>query len=155
MQQPMQQGGQQVNSYPKSKDEVDRFVASLISLIHDENTRPQIMKQIANTKVPVYVRIGNAVSQVLTVLLKKVMDSTGRKPNIKLILNAIKSAVREISAMANIAGVKSTPEDRKKAAGMAGQLIDSGMSGKGQQQPTEQGPPQNEMQQGLMGVNNG
>lgn len=145
---------EQQGVYPKDKTEVEKFVSGMLMLIHSEQSQQQMMQQLSNENIPIEVRIGNAVSQIVTVMLAKVKKQSGRKPNIKLILNAIQAAVKEIAAMAKIAGFPSTPEQRKKAAGIAGDLIESGQVGGGQQQqqspeqPEQMQQPQPEMQQG-------
>lgn len=142
-----QQGG----TYPKDKNEVDKFVIGIIKSLHDEKIRPQLMKQLTNEQVPVHVRIGNVVSQVMTALLSKVRQQSGRKPHRELLLKSIKMVVMEVTKMAEMAGVKVTPDDQRNAAGIAGQMIESGQQ-KGPQQPTEQ---PTEQPQGLIGGANG
>jgi hypothetical protein len=142
--QPQQQQG---GVYPKDKNEVDKFVAGVIASIHDDKIRDQIMQQLMNEQVPVPVRIGNVVSQIITSMLERVKKQAGRKPHLQLILKSIKMAVLEVSKMGEIAGVKSTPEERKQAAGIAGSLIESGQ--KGQMQGQQQGQAE-QQGQGMM-----
>jgi hypothetical protein len=146
-----------MESYPQSKDQVDKFVVGIIKSLHDEKTQPGFMKQLTNQEIPIQMRIGNVVSQVITALLAKVKSQAGKKPNLKLILKAINMTVKEVAKMAEIAGQPSTPEERKEAAGIAGQMIESGQQPGGNLQPAptpEQPmaqPPQNMPQQGLIG----
>jgi hypothetical protein len=148
-----QQPGTQGGVYPKDKNEVDKFVAGVITSIHDDGIRDQIMQQLMNEQVPVPVRIGNVVSQIITSMLERVKKQSGRKPHLQLILKSIKMTVLEVSKMAEIAGIKSTPEERKQAAGIAGSLIESGQKGQqqGQADPMQQGQgmmqPQQPMQE--------
>jgi hypothetical protein len=134
--------------YPANKDEVQKFVAGIISSIHDDSTRDQIMSQLTNEQIPIQVRIGNVVSQIITAMLERVKKQAGRKPNLQLILKSIKMAVLEVAKMAEIAGAKSTPEERKQAAGIAGDLIESGQKGQMQGQQPIQGQPQGQPMQG-------
>ena len=140
--------------YPANKDEADKFAISIIKSLHDDKTRPQIMSQLTNTKIPIQVRIGNVVSMVITMLLSKIKSQTGRKPNIKLILKGIKMAVLDVAKMAEISGSPSTPEERKQSAGIAGQLIEDGQKQPQvppQEQPMQQEQPMEQPQGGLIG----
>lgn len=148
-----------MDSYPQSKDQVDKFVIGIIKSLHNEKTQPGFMKQLTNQEIPIQMRIGNVVSQVITALLAKVKSQAGKKPNLQLILKAINMTVKEVAKMADIAGQPSTPEERKEAAGIAGDLIESGQKtpqeGNLQPAPTPEQPmaqpPQNMPQQGLIG----
>lgn len=136
--------------YPGNKDEVDKFVAGIITSLHSDKTRPGIMKQLTSQNVPVAGRLGNVTAQVISAMLVRVKQQAKRRPHKNLLLKSIHMTVKEVSKMAEMAGVKVTPEDRKKAARFAGNVIEDGHSGKaGQQQQAQQaGPAQPQMQQG-------
>ena len=144
------QTGKQFSSgvYPNNQDEAEKFVAGIIKTLHNDKTRPGIMKQLTNDKVPIVMRIGSVAASVITSMLTRVIQKLSRKPKKSVILKAINMTVKEVAKMAEVAGQKSTPEERKQAAGVAGGLIEEGMSkGKGQQDQS-QGPPQGQPMQG-------
>jgi len=151
-QQPIQQGppqqGQQGGAYPANQNEAKKFVAGIIKTLHNDKTRPGIMQQLTNDKIPIVMRIGSVAASVITSMLMRVLQKAKRKPKKSLVLQAINMTVKEVAKMAEVAGHKSTPKERKEAAGVAGGLIEQGMNGgKG----TQGQPQQPQQPRGLLG----
>jgi hypothetical protein len=161
-QQPMDQSAE---AYPKNQDEVNKFTSGLIKSLHSDQTRDKIMAALTDERAPVAARLATVVSMVLTAMLQRVQQQAGRKPHIQLLLKSIKMLIVEASRMAQIAGVRVTPDDQRNAAKMSGDMLESGMMQKGgqpqggQMQPQQQapqGPPQPVQPQGLIaGAQNG
>jgi len=140
--------------YPNNKQEVDKFVVGLIRSIHDDSTRPNIMKQLKRQGVPLPLKLGTLASQIILAMLARVKSQAQRPPHMKLVLNSIKLVITELAKMLEITGEKVSRQDMQQAAKIAGDLIDGGMRG---EQPQEmQGVPQQQQQQppqqgGLLG----
>lgn len=130
--------------YPKDKNEADKFAIGIINSLHDEKTTDGVMKQLTAQDVPVAARVAGVTAQVVSSMLARVQQQAKRKPNLQLILKAIKMTIMEVSKMAEIAGIKVTQEDKQNAAKLAGDSIDAGQRG-GPQQAQPQAQP--EMQQ--------
>ena len=132
--------------YPKNKDDAEKFSIGIIESLHNEKTRPGIMKQLTVEGLPTAPKIAGVVSMVITSMLQRVKTQAGRKPHIQLLLKAIKMTVLEVSQMAQVAGIEVTPEDEKEAAKIAGDMIQEGqevaMQSGQQGQPGEQMQPQ-------------
>ena len=91
-------------------------------MLHSPGPRDKFMKMLTNKGAPAPMKIASIVSMVITTILMKVMQT--KKPHLNLILGAIKTLVKEVAQMAAMAWVKSTPEERKQAAGLAGKMIE-------------------------------
>jgi len=141
--------------YPNNKQEADKFVAGLIRSIHDDSTRPNIIKQLKRHGVPLPLRLGNLTSQIILSMLSRVKSQAQRPPHMKLVLNSIKLVITELAKMLEITGEKVSRQDMQQAAKIAGDLIDGGMRGEqphemqgvsGPQQPQQQMPQQQQQQ---------
>ena len=137
--------------YPQDENEAGKFAAGLIKSLHSDQTRDGIMKALTDNRAPIHVRIATLASSVITAMLMRVKQQAQRPPHIKLILNALKMVITELSRMALIAGIKVSEQDKAQAAKLSGDMIESGEQGpqQPQQQPMQQQPPP--QPQGLIG----
>jgi hypothetical protein len=141
--QPMQaQQPQGKGVYPAKKEDVDTFASTLMLALHNEKTRANVIKQLKIKNVPVPMKIGTIVAMVISNMLARILQK--KRPHLQLILGGINMLVRDVAEMAMMVGVKSTPEERKQAAGIAGGMIEKMLGKQGQAQPMQgqpQGPP--------------
>lgn len=142
--------------YPQDENEAGKFAAGLIKSLHSDQTRDGIMKALTDTRAPIHVRIATIASNVITAMLLRVKQQAQRPPHIKLILNALKMVIVELSRMALIAGIKVSDKDKAQAAKLAGDMIESGeQGGQAQGQPppqqVQEQPMQQPQPQGLIG----
>ena len=139
--------------YPQNEDEAGKFAAGLIKSLHSDQTRDKIMQALTDERVPVAARIATVVSNIMTAMLSRVKNQAGRQPHAQLLIKSIRMLVIEASRMAMIAGIKVTDEDKRNAAKLAGDMIESGNQPQ-QGQPMQQQAPmpqQQPQQQGLIG----
>jgi histidinol phosphatase-like enzyme len=111
------------------------------------------MKILMDNRVPVAARLATLVSNIMTAMLARIRKQAGRKPHIKMLVAAIKMLIIEASRMALIAGVEVTDDDKRKAAKLAGDMLEAGNSPQGQQpmQGQPQGQPTPQQPQGIVG----
>lgn len=141
------QNKQQDGSYPANKDEAEKFKLGIIKSLHSDETREQILQQLTNKEVPVFVRLASVASQVINAMVIRVQEQAKRKPQFPMMVAAIKMTVLEVSRMAQMAGVKVLEADIRKSGKLAGDMIEQthmqqGTPQAGQQQPMQQAPPQ-------------
>ena len=146
--------------YPQNKDEAEKFSAGLIKSLHSDQTREKTMQVLTDERVPVAARLATVVSNIMTAMLSRVKNQADRQPHAQLLVQSIRMLIIEASRMAMIAGVKVTDEDKRNAAKLAGDMIESGFQSQ-EQQPVQQQSPmpqqqpmqqaQQPQQQGLIG----
>lgn len=132
--------------YPKDKNEADKFVAGVIICLHDDKTRDAVMQQLTVDGAPVSARIAGVVTNAISSMLVRVKQQAKRRPNLQLVIKAIKLAILEVSKMAEIAGITVTREDQANAAKIAGDAIDAGQKGEGQAMNQQAQQPQQPVQ---------
>jgi hypothetical protein len=144
--------------YPQNKQEADKFAAGLIKSLHSDQTRDANMKILTDNRVPVAARLATLVSNIMTAMLARInKQAGGRKPHIRMLVDAIKMLIIEASRMALIAGVEVTEDDKRKAAKIAGDMLEAGNSpqqgpqGGAPMQPQPQAQPMQPQQQGWIG----
>lgn len=144
--------------YPQNKQEAEKFSAGLIKSLHSDQTRDANMKILTDNRVPVAARLATLVSNIMTAMLARInKQAGGRKPHIRMLVDAIKMLIIEASRMALIAGVEVTEDDKRKAAKLSGDMLEAGNTPQqGPQQggaPAQPAPmqPQVPQQQGLIG----
>lgn len=140
-----------MSMYPANQGEIDKFTAGIIKSLHSKESRDQIVQQLLTEEVPLPARIASVAASVLTAMLQRVKQQTGRQPHQRLLVKAIAMTVREIGLIIQAIGGKVEQEVLAQAAEMVGDMLESGMGQQGQAQPQQPQQQQAQPPQGLIG----
>ena len=149
-QQPVPQQGKK--PFPATKAEALQFSNDILQVIYDERTHGGIVKQLSD--VDEQAGIGNGVGIIAGNLVgNRVADvrgQTGRKLEMKLVVDGTKAVITELGEIADGEGLFTmSPEDRKQALITSINILDQMGSKKqpqGQAQPAAPLPVPQEVQ---------
>jgi len=144
----------EAKSFPKDKKQAEQFTLQLIKIIHEDEELKKILQQQASSQAPPSTVVGGIAAQLLTLLFMKLREQIqGSRVNSKFVIQIIRVAIKEITALAQAVGMRMSVEDERAAAKIAGDALDGAMRGKGPQAPQGQGglqqAPQGMLQGGM------
>lgn len=144
-QEPQESPQQGKRPFPADKDEAMTFSNDLLEILHGEKTHQNIISQLSNVdESNKGDAVGIIAANIVGNRVADVRGQTGRKIEMKLVVNALKAVINETSEMGEDNGFfKMGPKDKGRAAKMAISILDKlGTGNKEQKQPQQAQPVQ-------------